>query len=246
MLALTDHDTLGGIAAATAHATVLGLTLIPGIELSCQWAGRGVHIVGLNIDPAHAAMAEAHRCQGQVRQQRAVRIAEKLCRQGIAEPLAGARALAGGGVVGRPHFARYLQQAGYVNSYNEAFKKYLGAGKAGDIKALWPDMATAIAWVRRAGGIAVLAHPHKYKLTRRKFDALLEEFRAGGGRAMEVISGRQQAQLTLQLAAMAQRHDLHVSCGSDFHVPDQPWQELGAFGELPSECRPVWALWGAA
>ncbi|TQV78270.1 PHP domain-containing protein [Exilibacterium tricleocarpae] len=246
VLALTDHDTLAGVAAATAAAAAAGLKLIAGIELSSQWRGRGIHIVGLNVDTGHPAMAEARRHQLQVREERATRIADKLAKYGFEGTLAGARRWAGEAAVGRPHFARYLEEAGHVGSVNEAFKKYLGAGKPGDIKEMWPAMDRVVGWISAAGGVAVLAHPDKYQLTRTRLVALLEDFCEGGGRALEVISGFQQQRLTLELAELARRFELHVSCGSDFHVPDQPWQELGACGTLPPDCPPVWALWDAA
>ena len=245
VLALTDHDTLLGIATAASAASAAGLTFIPGIELSSQWGGRGIHILGLNINPAHSAMLAACEHQREVREQRAVRIAEKLAKCGIEAALQGAKSIAGAAVVGRPHFARYLQQAGYVSSFEQAFKKYLGAGRAGDIKELWPSMAQVVTWVRQAGGTAVLAHPCKYKLTRTKLIALLDDFCACGGQGLEIISGAQPPQQTQNLAAMARRFNLHVSCGSDFHTPDQPWHELGAFADLPQDTNPVWTLWEA-
>ena len=204
----------------------------------------GIHIVGLNFDPDNTVLMTGVKQQTESRDTRAEMIAERLAKKGIVGALEGAKLEAGDdGVVGRPHFAKYMVKAGYVSTVNQAFKSYLGAGKPGDVKQLWPDIATAISWITAAGGVAVLAHPDKYNMTRTKLRRLLEEFAAAGGQAMEVVSGHQDKQLTHYLAQLADRFELHASCGSDFHVPDQPWQELGKCSPLPESCEPVWRLW---
>lgn len=245
VLALTDHDTVAGLAQARIAAEAYGLQLINGIEFSSFWHKIGVHIVGLNIDPEHPVLLEAVADQLRIRTQRAEKIAQRLSKQGVKGALDGARAIAGDAVIGRPHFAQYMIETGVVSSFNQAFKKYLGAGKAGDIKNMWPDMTTVIGWIKAAGGVAVLAHPNKYKLTRTKICALASDFAEAGGEALEVVSGRQDAGVAETLARIAEEQGLYASCGSDFHVPDQPWQELGSFGTMPAACRPVWQLWSA-
>lgn len=242
VLALTDHDTVAGLARAREAAAEQGLRLIDGIEFSCNWGKIGVHIVGLAVDPASAVIQQAVGEQCRIRELRAEKIAERLHKLGLPGALAGARALAGEAVLGRPHFAQFLVDTGAVKSLNQAFKKYLGAGKPGDVKHMWPAMETAIDWIRAAGGVAVLAHPHKYNLTRTKICALASDFAAAGGRALEVLSGRQEPGVAEDLARIARERGLYASCGSDFHMPDQPWQELGAFGTMPALCKPVWEL----
>lgn len=242
-LALTDHDTTAGLAEAQQMAADLGIELIHGIEVSCLWRGIGIHIVGLNIDPQHSTMQSAVQQQLDSRQQRAMEIARKLEKVGFKDTYEGAAQFAGDGIIGRPHFARYLVQAGHVKHEGEAFKRYLGAGKVGDVKQLWPDIETAVGWIRASGGIAVLAHPDKYNMTRTKLRALLELFVEVGGQAIEVVSGKQLPQVTRDMANLAERFELWASCGSDFHVPNQHWQELGCFPELPEQCDPVWCHW---
>ncbi len=244
VLALTDHDTIAGLEQARVAANDCGLELINGIEFSCLWARQGVHIVGLNVDIDSEALQQAVGHQARVRAERAEQIAARLAKQGIEGTLEGARRLAGEGVVTRPHFARYLVEVGAVKSVNVAFKKYLGAGKAGDVKALWPSVEQVVEWITQAGGVAVLAHPDKYKMTRTKLRALLADFTAAGGQAVEVVSGKQQSAVTKELSRMVSAAGLAASCGSDFHVPNQPWQELGQFGGLTEACQPVWHLWG--
>lgn len=239
-LALTDHDTVAGLAEAQQQSRLEGLELIPGIEFSSQWQGRGIHIVGLNIDPEAPSIKQGVEIQASRRRLRAEQIAARLEKSGVRDALAGARAQAGGDNLGRPHFARYLVEAGYVSNINQAFKKYLGAGKPGDIRQCWPEFADVVAWIRAAGGIAVLAHPCKYKMTRSKLCAMVLAFVEAGGQAIEVVSGAQTPVQTRDIAGIAHKYGLLASCGSDFHGPGQAWQELGRFPSLPAQAEAVW------
>lgn len=242
-LAITDHDTLSALPQAYSHAKASGLDLISGIEFSTQWRGRGVHLVGLNMDLSGPSLLAAVHSQAEARTTRALEIARRLEKLGIPDVWAGARQFAGSEALGRPHFAQYLMHKGYVPSMQAAFKKYLGAGKAGDVQQCWLEPEEIVAAITDAGGIAVLAHPLKYSLTHTKLRALVTDFSEWGGQAMEVISGQQNSMDTQLMARVAQQYQLYASCGSDFHVPDRPWQELGAFGKLPESCTPVWRSW---
>lgn len=244
VLALTDHDTIAGLRAAQQAADENGVHLINGIEFSSHWGRGGVHIVGLGIDPVAEPLQTAINTQQQARIDRSVAIAERLEKLGFNGALAGARELAGEALVGRPHFAHYLVKIGAVKHVQGAFKKYLGAGKPADVKYQWPNMQQVIDWIHGAGGQAVLAHPLKYDLTRTKMCALIGDFAAQGGDGLEVISGQQASAATEDLARIAGAKGLSASCGSDFHMPDQAWQELGNFGKLPDHCHPVWRRLG--
>ncbi|AQT62257.1 phosphatase [Cellvibrio mixtus] len=244
VLAITDHDTIAGVRIAQKAALDAAIQLIPGIEFSSQWGRGGVHIVGLGVDIDSAVLAEAIAHQEDARAARSIAIAERLSKAGFPDALAGARALAGGVSVGRPHFAQYLVAIGAVKNINAAFKKYLGAGKPADVKYQWPLMDQVIAWIHGAGGVAVLAHPAKYELTRTKMCALVDSFVAAGGDAIEVISGLQPSAMTDDLLRITASRNLYASCGSDFHIPDQPWQDLGGFGRLPPQAKAVWELLG--
>lgn len=244
VLAITDHDTIAGVPIAQKAALGTSLQIIPGIEFSSQWGRGGVHIVGLGVNVNSPLLADAVAQQEYAREARSIAIAERLAKAGFPDSLAGARALAGGASVGRPHFAQYLVASGAVKNINAAFKKYLGAGKSADVKYQWPLMDQVINWIHGADGVAVLAHPAKYELTRTKMCAMIDSFVAAGGDAIEVISGLQPAAMTEDLLRIAASRNLYASCGSDFHVPDQPWQELGGFGRLPPQAKPVWELLG--
>lgn len=241
-LSITDHDTLGAYQSGPLFVPS-DMTLIPGIEMSAEWAGRNIHIVGLDVNPDDIALLSAVDSQQQVRIERAEQIARRLQKLGAGDLGPRARELANGASIGRPHFAHALVEAGVVRNVKEAFRKYLGTGKPGDVRNLWPSLATATNWINAAGGIAVLAHPGKYKLTRTKLNLLLDEFTAAGGRAMEVISGSQTDDETRKLAGIAAERQLLASCGSDFHRPDMQWSDLGRFPPLPASCEPVWAQW---
>lgn len=233
-LAITDHDTMAGYRQVKDYAKEQGLHLIPGIELSSQWRGLGIHVVGLGMDPTHPVIVEAERSQTEVRRARAITIAQRLAKKLQKEiDFAAVEALAGG-EVGRPHFAQYLVDQGLVPDRNTAFKKYLGAGKIGDVKSGWPTMETVVKWIVESGGQAVLAHPHHYNLTRTKLLDCIAAFQYAGGKAMEVCCGLMDKNQSNQLQKIAQSEGLYGSCGSDFHGPNKFGLDLGVMPAFPA------------
>lgn len=242
-LALTDHDTVGGLEAAAVAATAQGVQLISGVELSTEWRGAGIHVLGLGIDPYHPSMSETLRSQAQARERRALEIGDRLARLGIKGAFEGARRIASGGTLGRPHFARFLVAEKIVPDVETAFKRYLGAGKTGDVKQYWLTMPEVIAAITESGGVAALAHPLKYKLTLTRLRRLVGAFKEAGGAAIEVCSGKQSTSETDAAARLATGFGLLASGGSDFHSPDKPWQELGEYTSIPAQCTPIWQLW---
>jgi predicted metal-dependent phosphoesterase TrpH len=248
MLAITDHDTAAGFRAARAFLDSqrdddpLPLQLIPAAEFSCVWRNMNIHIVALGLDVEHPAAQAAFEFLQSAREQRAVMIDAKLDKLRMPGTYAGAKALAGEAQVGRPHFARFMVTRGYVSSVDAAFDRYLGAGKVGDIKVVWPSMEQAVEWINGAGGVAVLAHPLKYRLTATRLRLLVAEFKAVGGTAMEVVTGRQQQDWSF-LAQLCRQHELEASQGSDFHGPGLSWGDLGQISPMPGGCTPVWQRW---
>lgn len=239
-LALTDHDTISGLGNANKVARSVGVSLIAGTELSCLWRSHTIHIVGLDFDTADTHLNAALERQNDNRWRRARTIAEKLGKLNIEDMLGKATFQAGGDVPGRPHFARVLVDEGAVKDSAQAFKRYLGAGKAGDVKGFWPSLEEVVCWITSAGGIAVLAHPRKYKLTATKLRALTSDFRNAGGKALEVSTSGQSSGDLGFLAELCRREDLLASQGSDFHFPGAPWCELGAIMKMPDGLEPVW------
>jgi len=240
LLAITDHDTVA--AYADLIDAEFKLRLIHGIELSTQWRGHTIHVVGLGIDIDGVVMQTAVAQQAKARNLRAEKIGARLDKLGFAGALEGAAHLAGTSPIGRPHFAQHLVESGQVKSIAASFKKLLGPGKPGDVKHYWAPLETITGWIIAAGGVPVLAHPGKYRMTNAKLGALVDEFRECGGRSIEVLCGQQSADVTAKLARICNTRDMLASCGSDFHAPGRPWSELGGCGTLPRDCRPVWDL----
>jgi len=244
-LAITDHDTVQAHLQLTennnSYATEK-INIIKGIELSSQWNNMGVHIVGLNIDIHSTAITAAVKHQTQLRIERVKIIAKKLLQRGFPDITQGAMILAGDGQVGRPHIAQHMVDEGLVSSVGQAFNKYLGAGKVGDISSVWPDLECVVEWINAAGGVAVLAHPSRYKMTRTKRRRLMADFSDAGGQAIEVCAGNQVPGVAEEMAAVCDEFGFHASVGSDFHNPDYKWVKLGQYPSLPKACRPVWEL----
>lgn len=240
-LALTDHDTLAGLDEAIEAAAVAGIVLITGVELSCQWRKQTLHVVALNFDRHDRAFLQVMDTQSEARSRRAHLIDEQLQKKGCPSVLAAARAKTRDGVPGRPHFAQALVEAGVIRDEQQAFKRWLGTGKAGDIETCWPSLDEVVAHIRGAGGVAVLAHPRKYRMSATRLRALVVEFAACGGTALEVLTGGQSRADTDFLASLCTKYRLKASTGSDFHRPGQPWNELGSLPPLPAGVEPVWA-----
>ncbi len=218
--ALTDHDTVAGYRALVEDdgAVPAGMQLLAGTELSTLWSGVGIHVVGLGMDIDHPVLRAGLDVLDAARRERAGLIAARLERLGMPGALAGAQAAAGVSQIGRPHFAAWMVAQGHVKDANQAFDKYLGAGKTGDVKTCWPSLAEATGWIVAAGGTAVLAHPLKYRMTRAKLKRCLKDFASAGGSAMEVYSGRQTEEQTRDLCKLAVAQGLLASVGSDFHA----------------------------
>lgn len=249
-MALTDHDTIAGVKvlqeamAKPDFGDKAGspIELVAGVEISADIDGRTYHILGLWLDTENIALNTFLEGQRQIREARAEAIGEKLARQGIADALQGAKTLAGDAVLSRPHFARYLVEQGHCDKEQQAYKRWLGAGKSCDVSYQWPSAEAAIAAIHGAGGLAVLAHPDKYGLTRTRMRTLLEAFKAAGGDGLELISGRQDDAITDYLLRLSHKYDLACSTGSDFHSPEQTWSDLGCNNDLPSTAVPIWSL----
>lgn len=242
VLAVTDHDTVAGCAEAE-DASCGSIRIVAGIEFSTTWSGRSIHVVGLNVDPESRELLEGVHEQQRARDARAREIGRRLTRLGIDDPYPAVLRMAGDGTIGRPHFAAHLVDVGAVRDTATAFRKFLGAGKLGDVKLGWAALSDVIAWIHSAGGTAVLAHPAKYKLTRTRLRLLVADFVAAGGDGIEVVCGQQTPDVTQRLADIARDFDLAASIGSDFHRPGQSWSRPGSCGYLPKHVRPVWESW---
>ncbi|WP_415845116.1 PHP domain-containing protein [Stutzerimonas zhaodongensis] len=244
LLALTDHDTVEGLDDARAAADSLGIRLVNGIELSCVWSGATIHVLGYAFRPDAEALQRAIGELHHGRWRRAEIIAQRLETKGMPGALEGARAIQqelgdSGNAPARPHFADYLVRAGHVRDRAEAFRKWLGSGKLGDVKQHWPTLEQTVTTLRDAGAWISLAHPWQYDFTRSKRRRLVNEFAQAGGHALEVVNGMQPLEQVGGLSILAREFGLMASIGSDFHAPGD-WSELGMYRTLPEDLQPLW------
>lgn len=241
LFCVTDHDTLPS---ANAPRATGGMRILPGIELSADWRGRVVHVLGLNLrnrpDGELAAGVAAQRTRRDLRGQA---IGERLRKRGIEGAYEGARQIAGAGILGRPHFARFLVSVGKARTVDDAFRRWLGDHAMSHSASSWTPLADAVRWIVDDGGTAVLAHPAKYSLTHAKLRELITEFKAAGGTGLEVACGLQTPATTRQLAELCRRFELAASAGSDFHGGPGDHARLGQPGPLPADLTPVWSQW---
>ncbi|MDB5869220.1 MAG: hypothetical protein JWP96_1552 [Polaromonas sp.] len=241
--ALTDHDEIGGQHRAAAAAKAQGLLYLTGTEISVTFAGETVHIVGLGFDPDDTAMQQGlHNTRGG-REQRAMEMSDSLAKAGIHGAFEGALKFVGNpDLISRTHFARFLVESGICKETNEVFRKYLTEGKPGYVAHRWAGLRDAVTWITQAQGIAVIAHPGRYNFSANEEYALFTEFKAHGGRAVEVVTGSHTKAEYLKYAETAKEFGLAASRGSDFHSPDESHTDLGALPFLPGDLTPVWEL----
>ncbi len=242
VLALTDHDTTNGLAEAQQAAAGLGMRLINGIELSASHLNQCLHIVGLNIDPHNAALSEGIARQQSIRDLRAKQIAEKLEKKKIFGAYQFVTQAAGNGEITRSHFADFLLTHQHVTTQQEAFDRYLSKGKPAFVPTVWASLEETVAWIKAAGGVAVVAHPMRYKLSAKWMNRALAVFKQAGGQGIEVVTGRASLDEIRMSQQFAEKHQLYASAGSDFHAPDNIYLELGRLAAMPVGLKPVWEL----
>lgn len=244
-IALTDHDSTDGISEAQVAADRAGITLIPGVEISAIWGVHTIHVVGLQVAVDNAQLREGLARQAGARAERGRQIGARLEALGLAGAYAGTLALASSAdAVSRTHFAQWLYGNGHVTSIQQSFDRYLGPRKPASVPMPWATLADTIGWIHAAGGVAVLAHPGRYDLTRTKMRSLITDFKAAGGDAMEVATATEKPDMVRYLGVLSQQFELLASQGSDYHGKPAPWIAMGRFPTLPKDCTPVWTAWG--
>ena len=241
--ALTDHDELAGQAAAQAAAADIGLACVTGTEISVSFAGVTVHIVGLGFDPHHPGLVQGLRETRAGRDNRAKEMAAELAKVGINGAYEGAlQYVDNPELISRTHFARYIVDIGMARDTHDVFRKYLADNKPGFVPHRWAKLGDAVRWITEAGGVAVVAHPARYGLTPTLEFALMSEFKAHGGQAIEVVTGSHSVAEFAQYADLAREFDFCASRGSDFHSPEESRIDLGQLPPLPTGVKPVWEL----
>jgi len=241
--ALTDHDEIGGQHRAAAAAKAQGMKYLTGTEISVTFAGETVHIVGLGFDPDNGDMVQGLKATRGGRTERAMQMADGLAKVGIKGAFEGALKFVGNPeLISRTHFARFLVESGVCSETNEVFRKYLTEGKPGYVPHRWASLKDAVGWITGAKGMAIIAHPARYKFTPNEEYALFTEFKAHGGRGVEVVTGSHTAAEYVKYADTAKEFGLAASRGSDFHSPEESRTDLGTLPFLPGSLTPVWEL----
>ncbi len=243
-IALTDHDTVEGLAEAHAAAAQLGVGFVPGVEVSVSWGETTLHIVGLQVDPQSAVLLQGLESIRAGRVGRARRIGDALARLGIANTFEAALELAGDErVLSRTHFARHLAERGAVKDTQAAFDKYLAKGKPAYVPHRWAALEDAVKWIVASGGTAVVAHPGRYELKPMMRHEMLNEFRAFGGTAIEVVTGSHRPEEYAMWQRVALEHGFLASRGADYHGPGESPCEPGRLPHLHPSLTPVWSAW---
>lgn len=234
--ALTDHDTTAGCDEAAAACAATGLRFVPGVEVSAGWNGLSLHVLGIGIDAASPALG-AHLAEvRRLRHERLTEIGERLERRaGLPGRELVAGLCAATAVPTRLHLARALVALGRARDEAECFAKFLGRGTPGHVPMEWPAVESAIQALRAAGGIAVLAHPHRYGASGGALRRLIAAFREAGGQGIEVSMAGMSPRDRDRLATLARTHAMLASTGSDFHDPSLPWNPPGRFDKLPAD-----------
>ena len=242
--ALTDHDEVDGVAEARAAAQALDMQFVSGVEISITWAKETVHIVGLQIDETHAGLCAGLAATRAGRDNRGRQIAAELAKAGIADAYEGALKFVGNpDLMSRTHFARYLVEQGVCANIPDVFKKYLSEGKPGYVPHRWATLEDAVGWIRAAGGIAVIAHPGRYKFNDMVQGVLFDEFKQLGGTAIEVVTGSHTPDQYPEYAELARRYGFLASRGTDFHAPGEARVDFALLPPLPAGVTPVWHDW---
>lgn len=241
--ALTDHDEIGGQVRAATAAAAQGMAYLTGVEISVTFANETVHIVGLGFDATNPIIADGLAKTRGGRGERAMEMSDGLAKVGIKGAYDGALKFVGNPeLISRTHFARFLVESGVCKDTYEVFRKYLTEGKPGYVPHRWASLGDAVSWITQSGGVAVIAHPGRYKFTANEEFALFSEFKTHGGQGVEVVTGSHTTAEYVEYAAVAKEFGMVASRGSDFHSPDESRIDLGTLPMLPGDLTPVWEL----
>ncbi len=241
--ALTDHDTLGGLAEARVVADASGMAFVTGVEISIEWKGVPIHIVGLGFDEAHPALTQGLDELRVGRIERAKRMGDALAAINIPGVYEGALCYATNpDLISRAHFARYMVSIGIARDMSSLFQHYLTPGKPGYVDHRWATLEEAVGWITGAGGVAVVAHPGRYKMSGAESRRFLDDFKDVGGQGIEVTCGSHSPDHIMHFARLARHYEFHASRGSDFHGPQESYVDLGKLPQLPEDLKPIWRL----
>ncbi len=243
VFALTDHDTTDGLTEAQQAADKQGLKLIHGVEISAMWSNMTIHIVGLNIDKDNSMLQEGLKQHQNFRKIRAKKMANGLSGAGVIGAMEKTQQLAKTEMITRTHFAQMLVQEGICKDMKSVFRRFLTGKKPGGVKGQWAQFDEVIDWIHAAGGVAVLAHPLRYRMTQTKVQRMLSNLSSAGLDGVEVIIARSTDEEITLMSQWANEYDLLYSCGSDYHGWSNQRIKIGHLKDFSSSDRVVWRDW---
>jgi predicted metal-dependent phosphoesterase TrpH len=243
LFALTDHDEISGLAAAQAEAAICGMPMVSGVEISVTWRkDHTIHVLGFDFDIHNQALIDGLHALRNGRDARARKMSDELDKVGIHGVYEGAlKYVSNPSLISRAHFARYIAEAGHAKDVKSVFDHWLAKDKPGYVPHVWATLEQAVGWIVGAGGVAVIAHPGRYRISKNELRDLVIEFKAAGGVGLEVLSGSQSPDDTLKVARLACEFGLLASRGSDFHGPGESWLDIGKMPALADDLTPVWS-----
>lgn len=241
ILAISDHDTIEGVQSLRKMREELSLNVIPAVEISTKWQQLEIHIVGLNIDPNNEELIQFLETQSQLRSERANQLIEKIEHHlNVSETRLKLNQVVKGKIICRSHIAQLLVNEGLAVDSRRAFEKFLRKGKILEVKSFWPEMEQVINVIHKAGGVAVLAHPSRYKTGNSRLTKLIVSFKQAGGEGMELSYPGLQPHQQRRLIRLARENELLASQGSDFHHPYQKWANIHQVIPIPADIPRVW------
>ena len=240
LFALTDHDTTDGLAEAQQMADELSVNLVSGVEISALWRNMTIHIVGLGIDINNDILQKGLNYNQRLREERAEKIALGLRRAGITDALEKTQELSKTDMITRTHFAQMLIREGYCKDMKSVFRRFLTGKKPGASRVEWRSFDEVVGWIHAAGGLAVIAHPFRYRMTQTKIKNMLIDFKEILGDGVEVVTATSTDEEITLSNQWAKEYELLSSCGSDYHGWPNQRIQIGSLRDLPNLDNAIW------
>jgi len=240
LFALTDHDTTDGLSEAQRMADKLSVNLISGVEISALWRNMTIHIVGLGIDTNNDVLQKGLNYNQTLREERALKIALGLKRSGINNALEKTQEISKTNMLTRTHFAQMLILEGYCKDMKSVFRRFLTGKKPGATRVEWRSFDEVVEWIHAAGGLAVIAHPFRYRMTQTKIKNMLIDFKEVLGDGVEVVTATSTDEEITLSNQWAKEYKLLSSCGSDYHGWSNQRIKIGRLKDLPSLDNAIW------
>ena len=240
LFALTDHDTTDGLDEARQTADKLSVDLVSGVEISAFWRNMTIHIIGLDIDIDNDILQAGLVHNQQLRKDRAEKIAIGLWRAGIKDALEKTQALSRTDMLTRTHFAQMLIREGYCKDMKSVFRRFLTGKKPGASRVEWRSFDEVVKWIHAAGGLAVIAHPFRYRMTQTKIKNMLIDFKEILGDGVEVVTATSTDEEITLSNQWAKEYELLSSCGSDYHGWPNQRIQIGSLRDLPNLDNAIW------